>query len=121
MSGEFFEQIGDAVQILAIGKTGKFDTGRLGTAQTCFTGIKRIVNILRHIFGVFAGAGAGLIIRHVSLDVTREPFQRTLSLKRIFEFAFHTFAIFPVALGALLLENLRPAQRARARLKCDAN
>ena len=107
LAREFFQQIGNAVEILAISKACELDARRLGAPQARFARVKRVINVFRDVGGVFACATAGFVIRHVPFDVTCEPFQRTFSLKRTFELALNAFAVFPVAFGALLIENLR--------------
>jgi hypothetical protein len=52
-----------------------------------------------------------LVLRHLAIDVARERRQRALALQRLVHFIGISFAVLPVAGGAVLGVNRLPTQR----------
>ena len=71
--------------------------------------VKGIINVTRYRLG-FA-ASAGRVIRHGFGNITRQLFQRPVSMQGIIIFAFHTLALSTVAFRALLAEKLTTSLR----------
>src|SRR4051794_3692304 len=103
-AGKLFQQVGDAVQVLPIGESGEFDARRFFAAR--FAGVKSTVDVFGDGCGLFGRNAAGIIVWHVSFDIARQPWERTISLQAVLVFAFYAFAVAAMAFGAVIAKNV---------------
>ena len=109
-----FDQIGDSVEILAIGQAHQFDARRMAP-QPRLSRVERIVNIARHRLRIRSDTFFRSVIRHVLVDVAGQFLQGPIAVQRAVIFAFDTLAIAPVAFDADVPEYLPPVRLSRAK------